>query len=290
MIANRQFFVACVFGVLGCGGEAPGPVDSRSCALPAASLVENIELGSEGVAVEVCGEGSVWVQDGPDVRPVSQLVLRRDEYGRLVRGDGSLVLGVSEEGVGLAAVVVDDADAPVVPTRTVTLVANLDASTPGYRPFDELDPYGTSSYSTSVSLFGPAGGQHRVDIHFASQGGGSWEVAVMAEGPNRVDELLGRGVLDFGPYGTLASAELLPLLTPWRTEETPPWVLDVSRVRSVDHQFEITVVDEDSAPASPFAGVIATPRGEVITVYEDGREHVRAWIVDGLRAQLTLAR
>ena len=106
--------------------------------------------------------------------------------------------------------------APPRATTAIAIQANLDARSP-IQTFDILDPEGTASASTSISVWDSDGGAHTLDVYFGNQGGYLHEVNVVVDGGDLaggtpgVPTLIGTGWLQFTVDGALYS-EVLPRL------------------------------------------------------------------------------
>lgn len=293
---HRQFCVAVLFGLCACTielPEEPPPIEPRPCAPQDTTGAEPLALETQGIQMKVCGDGAVWIFGGVENSPVRRLSIRRDRDGLLVRGDGSAILGMSADGLDFGAVIIEDDDAPVVPTRQVSLVANLNADDEPWGPFDLDDPALTSNFATSATLIGPYGGTFRTELYFTKKDAHNWVVAAVDEAGDGTNRLLGSGALGFSADGALRVADLPPWAAPWEASPPAYWILDLGqdngRITARASESKITALHEDSEPASEALAHVLTPRGEVATEYADGRRHTWGWVLDGLQARLLRA-
>ena len=136
-----------------------------------------------------------------------------DKEGFLVTSNGLKVQGYSVDTNGQISASSGDMqlgaqNAPVA-TSNVDLSVNLDASAPVLPPWDPANPGATSNYSSSVTVYDSLGAEHRVDLHFRSDGNGAWSWYAMVDGgeltggtPGQPTEIAS-GSLSFTPEGLL---------------------------------------------------------------------------------------
>jgi flagellar hook protein FlgE len=129
--------------------------------------------------------------------------------GYLANADGTLQASVSNLAVPTASL------APFSTTE-ITVTANLDPREP-VAVFDIADPDGTSSSSTSISVFDSLGTARTLDVYFANLGGNLYEYHVVADGADLAggvagtDQEVGTGTLQFTSDGALDVATVPPL-------------------------------------------------------------------------------
>jgi flagellar hook protein FlgE len=94
-------------------------------------------------------------------------------------------------------------------TQTVTMDANLDSAAPTLAAFSAADPYGTSNFSTSTTVYDSLGTARKVDLFFRNTGGNTWEWHALTDGSNVVGGTAGTpfeggtGTLAFDSQGAL---------------------------------------------------------------------------------------
>jgi flagellar hook protein FlgE len=128
--------------------------------------------------------------------------------------------------------------APARATTAIEIQANLDARAP-ITTFDILDPEGTSTGTTSISVWDSDGGVHTLDIYFSNQGGYLYVVNVVVDGGELaggnpgVHTLIGAGWLQFTVDGALFS-ETLPQLSISFVSGAPEQTMDVNFGTSIE--------------------------------------------------------
>jgi flagellar hook protein FlgE len=110
-----------------------------------------------------------------------------DRTGFLVNLDGLRVQGYGADASGTITsatgdIQVGNASSAPVPTRTVTIKANLQSDAPVGLPFDAAQPAQTSNFATSVTLYDSLGKAYQPQVYFRSDGGGNWEWHAMLDG------------------------------------------------------------------------------------------------------------
>ena len=124
--------------------------------------------------------------------------------GYVANPDGTLQASVSDLQVPTASL------APFKTTE-ITVTANLDSRNP-IQTFDILDPEGTSSGSTSITVFDSLGTARTLDVYFSNQGGNLYQYNVVADsgelaaGTPGTPTLLSTGTLQFTSDGALDAA------------------------------------------------------------------------------------
>ncbi len=150
--------------------------------------------------------GSYYTRDG-------QFSL--DATGTLVDAQGLHVQGYTIDATGkqsqsVGDLVVGGQSQPNATTQ-LTMAANLDSGSAVAGPFNPANPAGTSSYSTSATVYDSLGAAHRVDIYYVNNGGGSWDWHAMVDGGDLAGGTAGtptqiaNGNLTFNASGGLVS-------------------------------------------------------------------------------------
>jgi flagellar hook protein FlgE len=122
-------------------------------------------------------EGSYYTRDGR---------MHLDNQGFVSNPEGMRLQGYTIDAAGQMAAAPGDLQlsgtSPPVATANVTMAANLDANAPVPPPWDPADPSGTSSFSSTVTVYDSVGNPHRADVYFRNNGGGAWEWHAMVDG------------------------------------------------------------------------------------------------------------
>jgi flagellar hook protein FlgE len=141
---------------------------------------------------------------------------RLDQNGFVANSEGLKVQGYLIDGAGQQSTTLSDLQlagmtSPAVATTTAKASLNLDASAPVPAAWDPTNPQGTSSYSTSMTVYDSLGTSHQVQVYFRNQGGGSWEWHAMVDGgeltggTKGVPTEIANGTMTFTPSGALQS-------------------------------------------------------------------------------------
>ena len=113
---------------------------------------------------------------------------RLDKNGALIDANGMHVQGYAADVNGTLGTALGDLSIPstaTVPPRATSLadiIANVDGSSAIPPAWDPTDPSGTSSYSTSMTVYDSLGASHNVDIYFRQASSGTWEWHAMVDG------------------------------------------------------------------------------------------------------------
>ena len=110
-----------------------------------------------------------------------------DQAGFLTNPNGMQLLGYPAQadgsvGAQLGALQVGGGTLPANPTTSGDISVNLDANTPVDPAFDPADPSGTSSFSTSMTVYDSLGNSHDVTIYFNKDAANSWNWHAMVDG------------------------------------------------------------------------------------------------------------
>ena len=99
--------------------------------------------------------------------------LRLQGYEIDTTGTQSTQLGDLQLGVG---------QNPPRASTSASISLNLDADAIAPAAWDPVNPDTTSNFATSMTVFDSLGADHRVDLYFRTNGGGSWEWHAMVDG------------------------------------------------------------------------------------------------------------
>jgi flagellar hook protein FlgE len=143
-----------------------------------------------------------------------------DPSGRRVQGFGIDPATLLPTGQ-LGDIQISTAVAAPQATTRVDLSVNLDAGvTPGGAPFDPSNPFGTSDYSNSTTVFDSLGNGHPSTVYFTKTGANSWswnaalptaDTTTPPATPGDSIVVQGSGTLTFDNAGVLTSAAGSPV-------------------------------------------------------------------------------
>lgn len=136
-----------------------------------------------------------------------------DAGGTLVDMHGMRVQGYSITNGTRATAIGDLAlggkQTPPVATTTAALTLNLDSNSPA-GTYDPLDPNGSSSYSTPVTVYDSLGAPHQATVHFTKTPANDWEWHATVDGAEvggtaGTPVEIANGTLAFDTSGNLAT-------------------------------------------------------------------------------------
>lgn len=110
----------------------------------------------------------------------------------------------------LSGLQVGNQTSPPNPTGAITVAANLDRNAP-IQSFDVTDAAGTSSFTTSVTVYDSLGAAHQADVYFSQDSPGNWSWnAVVPQGDldgsaDTTPVVIASGTLAFDANGLLAT-------------------------------------------------------------------------------------
>ncbi len=130
-----------------------------------------------------------------------------NENGYLVNPDGLRVqgFGLDENGNLKGSpgdLLLAGQTVPATDTSSVDLSINLDSDAP-IQTFDATDPSGTSSFSTTATVYDSLGQGHDVTLYFAKNASNSWDWHAMVDGGEVTDAGTAEGVPFEAASGTL---------------------------------------------------------------------------------------
>ena len=136
-----------------------------------------------------------------------------DAGGTLVDMHGMRVQGYSitngTRATATGDLVLGGQQTPPVATTTAALTLNLDSNSPA-GTYDPLDPNGSSSYSTPVTVYDSLGAPHQATVHFTKTPANDWEWHATVDGAEvggtaGTPVEIANGTLAFDTSGNLAT-------------------------------------------------------------------------------------
>lgn len=179
-------------------------------ALTTTGLSTDLAISGPGMFVVRTPDGLAYTRNG-------QFTL--DQSGFLVDLQGNRVQGFPADATGnvsggIADLQPGQATAPPKATTTITIKANLDATTvvdPAAPPFDPANPDDTSDFSTTTQVFDSLGTAHEVTTYYRKTADGEWEYHALTDGGGieggvaGVDVEIAAGNLSFDTDGNLTA-------------------------------------------------------------------------------------
>ena len=187
-------------------------------------------LANTGVSTDIALNGDGFLVVAGTVEGITgnfytragQLTIAND--GSLVNSSGLNVQGYSANPDGTLQATVGNLRVPTASlspfaTTEISITANLDSTeeVPA-DPFDINDPAGTSSASTSITVFDSLGAARTLDVYFRKSAVNTYEYFVVANGEDIAGgtagtfEQLGTGTLAFNENGALETATVADIV------------------------------------------------------------------------------
>jgi flagellar hook protein FlgE len=259
----------------------------RASTISLNSLQGSVASSQTATNLAVQGSGFFVVSDA-----AGDLYLTRDgsfvadASGNLVNGDGYYLMANAVDGQtttpplnslsSLQKVNVDAAGLTAKPTTSGSLTANLPSSSASIAS-SQLPSTNTSNSTytdeTSLVVYDNLGGSHTINLYFANEGNGTWEVdafdatkAASGGGFPYSSGPLATQTLTFGSTGALASGSPVTFTVPGGQSMG----LDLSNVTQLAASFSVSAATADgSAPAS-LKGVSIATDGTLSFNYSNG--------------------
>ncbi len=296
MSLHRQVCVAALLALSACEEAPPIDVEPINCTWEEDLVGGAMGLTEEPLAMQVCGDGQVWVEEEGEAVAIRELSVVAAPAQVLRTEDGRLVLGVTLEDPSLDLIVVPEL-VRGERTRNVYLGVNLDAQSLGVGWFDPLDPQATSDYQTSMTLYASDTEPVRAELFFANKGGGAWSMIPMVPIVDGsffgVLRPLGRAELQFNADGELESVRDGTFEDPVSAElrwevhlESPPEGPSGFWTTSMVGGSRVEAFEQDGVAASKLSGIVLGSRGEVVGYGADGRAQTLGWVLDGIEGWL----
>ncbi|MCC6620525.1 MAG: flagellar hook protein FlgE [Deltaproteobacteria bacterium] len=215
-----------------------------------------------------------------------------DQEGYLTTVEGFRMQGYPADGTGaiatsLGALRIGDATAPPQATTSVEMTVNLDAGAPITGPFDPNDPAGTSSFSTTVTVYDSRGTAHSLEVYFSQTATGQWEwnaVAPLGELDGSTDTtptIVASGTMTFGTDGTLASSTQTQTTVTFFGADQQDLVFDFGAPgaagegsTSFGSASALSFVEQDGFGPGTLAFIEIEQDGDVMGTFSNGQERV----------------
>jgi flagellar hook protein FlgE len=253
----------------------------------------NTDLALQGSGYFVV-RGSHAGQTGSFYTRAGEFTVDKDGY--MVNLEGLRVQGYSADPTGALSSVpgdllVGNAQAVPVMTGTVTLRANLAASATIPAAWDPANPTGTSSFSTSVTVYDSLGSPHATQIFFRRSAAGSWEWHAMADGGGLTGGTAGTlteiasGTLTFDAQGRLSAQTQASSFNPLGANNPQALAFDfgdptgaggtgLAGMTQFDSPSAATFVGQDGFSAGQLSGIRVEQDGAISGVFSNGQTRV----------------
>ncbi len=196
------------------GGQGQIGLGSRLQAVQ--KILTEGSLSNTGVATDLALQGTGFFEvhgttsdgrQGSFLTRAGQFTV--DNTGYLVNLDGLRVQGYTADAAGNIAsapgdLQVGNASSAPQPTTAVNLKGNLQSDAAIAPAWDPANPAGTSTFSTSVTVYDSLGGDHQVQIYYSKTAAGAWDWHAMTD-VGGVATPAGNGSLTFDTSGNLTS-------------------------------------------------------------------------------------
>lgn len=287
--ASRADFADLLTGTLR-GGNALNPGGGSSVLNVTPILTQgSFESTGRGLDVAIDGNGYFIVQDtnGSNSRFYTRAGnFQVDTQGNLIDQNGFRVLGFPANGAGgLQALNVNDRVTDSVPSSSISITGNLDASSavqavPGGTPtFQQLND--AAQFSTFVDAFDSLGVSHTVSLYFFhTAAAGTWQVNAYVDGGEvtggtaGIPSPVGSSALTFGSDGQ-RTAVGAPDFT-----ATPAWN-DGATAGSIDFTFDpltqfaspssVSSITQDGTGSGSVTGFTFGEDGTLLATLDNGQ-------------------
>lgn len=275
-----------------CGAETPPmasepPVFEAGCErlLGRDGLVQGALVRTEN-PLDLAFDGPGWLvlEDGDGYLFTRRGELTIDAEGFLASTSGFRVLGYLEQQPGMHAIQVGSALMLPVPTRTITLRANLNADA-WVQVFDPFNPTTTSVFSTTTFVYDSSSRAHTIDIYWTKVEFGTWEFHAMTDGSTlnggSGSTEIPTGKANFDTDGRLVSLNQSSSFDPLGGTQPQPVWLDLGDPTGIGGtglagvtQFagpsSTTFTGQDGLPFGTLVGFSTTAGGEILGQFNNG--------------------
>jgi flagellar hook protein FlgE len=237
----------------------------------------NLAVQGAGFFIVSDAAGNVYLtRNGSFVQDASGNLVNSAGY-YLMANDVRNAQAIPANSLGsLEKVNVDNAGLSAAPTTSGSLTATLPSTSPTIVPADLPSTNSSSSTytdETSLVVYDDLGGAHTINLYFANEGNGSWEVdaydaskAASGGGFPYASGPLATQTLTFGSTGALQSGSPLAFTVPGGQSAS----LDLSTVTQLAASFSVSAANANgSAPAS-LNGLSVAADGTLSFNYSNG--------------------
>jgi flagellar hook protein FlgE len=231
-------------------------------------------------------KGSASGLDGTFFTRAGQFIMDKDGY--MVNQDGLKVQGynINTSGVLVKSVTdiqVQNTQMPPVATTTAQIDGNLDAdSTPfvdATTPWDATNPEGTSSFSTSMTVYDSLGAAHSVTVFFRNDDTNGWTWHAMVDGGDVTGGTagtwsdIGTGTLTFDANGQLTAGMTGTVTTTGWTNGAAASSIDVDLTNLTNYaaKSSVSYMDQDGFASGTLSGISIASDGVITGVFSNGQ-------------------
>lgn len=202
-----------------------------------------------------------------------------DASGTLVDAHGMKVQGYGitngARGTSIGDLALGGKQSPPVATTNAAMQLNLDSNSP-IGTYDPLDPNGTSSYSTSVTVHDSLGAPHQATVHFTKTPAGDWEWHATVDG-SEVGGTAGtpveiaNGRLTFDTNGNLTNQQTLASSASFTGATANQAIaFDFTGTTQNSGASTVNATDVDGRSAGTLTDVKINPDGTIEGIYDNG--------------------
>lgn len=264
-------------------------------------------LATTGIATDLALQGNGYFavrgnhngQQGTFFTRAGQFTIDPDGY--LVSLEGLRVQGFPADPAGIVSgvpgdLLVGNASALPRPTSSISVKANLQADAANAPAWLATNPAGTSTFSTSVSVYDSLGTAHAVQIFFRKNGPGDWEWHAMTDGaglapPAVAGQLtdIASGSLTFDSQGRLETVTQSSSFNPLGATNPQPLTFNfgdptgvggalggtgLSGVSQFAAPSTTTFIGQDGFGSGQLASIRIDSQGVVAGVFSNGQQRV----------------
>jgi flagellar hook protein FlgE len=202
-----------------------------------------------------------------------------DESGTLVTQNGMRVQGYGitngARGTSIGDLALGGRQSPPVATTNVEMTLNLDSNAT-MQTYDPTNPNGTSSYSTSVTVYDSLGAPHQATVHFTKTPANDWEWHATVDGAEvggtaGTPVEIANGTMAFDANGNMTTQQTLSSSASFTNAAANQSIaFDFTGTTQNSGASVISASNVDGHSAGSLLDVRINPDGTVEGIYDNG--------------------
>jgi flagellar hook protein FlgE len=202
-----------------------------------------------------------------------------DESGTLVTQNGMRVQGYGitngARGTSVGDLALGGRQSPPVASTSVEMTLNLDSNSP-MQTYDPANPNGTSSYSTSVTVYDSLGAPHQATVHFTKTPANDWEWHATVDGAEvggtaGTPVEIANGTMAFDANGNMTTQQTLASSASFTNAAANQSIaFDFTGTTQNSGASVISASNVDGHSAGSLLDVRINPDGTVEGIYDNG--------------------
>ncbi|MFN0251414.1 MAG: flagellar hook protein FlgE [Kofleriaceae bacterium] len=202
-----------------------------------------------------------------------------DASGTLVTQNGMRVQGYGiangVRGTSVGDLALGGRQSPPVASTNAAMTLNLDSNSPA-QTYDPADPNGTSSYSTSVTVYDSLGAPHQATVHFTKTPANDWEWHATVDGAEvggtaGTPVEIANGTMAFDANGNLTNQAMLSSSASFTNAAANQAIaFDFTGTTQNSGVSVISASNVDGRSAGSLIDVKINPDGTIDGIYDNG--------------------